>query len=51
MNVCKFRKGELNELEHIGKRELRSKQMLGKQVNNKRLYLKREDGGRGIKSV
>ena len=28
MNVCKFSKGELNELDQIVKRELRSKQML-----------------------
>ena len=51
MNVCKFSKGELNELDQIVKRELRSKQMLGKQANNERLYLKREDGGRGLKSM
>ena len=30
MNVCKFNKGELNELAQIVKKELRSKQMLGK---------------------
>ena len=30
MNVCKFSKGELNELDQIVKRELRSKQMLVK---------------------
>ena len=46
MNVCKFSKGELNELNQIVKRELRSKQMLGK-----RARLKREDGARGLKSM
>ena len=33
------------------KRELRSKYMLGKQSSDDRLYLMREDGGRGIKSL
>ena len=51
MNVCKISKGEVNELDQIVKRELRSKQMLGKQASNERLYLKREDGGRGLKSM
>ena len=51
MNVCKFSKGELNELDQIVKRELRSKQMFGKQASDERLYLKREDGGRGLKSM
>ena len=32
MNVCKFTSGELNELDQVIKRELRSKKMLGKQV-------------------
>ena len=44
MNVCKFSKGELNGLDQIIKRELRSNQMLGNQTSNDRLYLKREDG-------
>ena len=44
MNVCKFSKGELNGLDQIIKRELRSNQMLGNQASNDRLYLKREDG-------
>ena len=46
INVCKYSKGEL-----IVKRELRSKQILGKQASDERLYLKREDGGRGLKSM
>ena len=45
MNVCKFTSGELNELDQVIKRELRSKKMLGKQASDERLYLKREDGG------
>ena len=44
MNVCKFSKGELNGLDQIIKRELRSNQMLGNQASNDRLYLKREYG-------
>ena len=32
MNVCKFTSGELNELDQVIKRELRSKKMLGKQA-------------------
>ena len=51
MNVCKFSKGELNELDQIVQRELRSKQIPGKQASDERLYLKREDGGRGLKSM
>ena len=51
MNVFKFTSGELNELDQVIKRELRSKKMLGKQASDERLYLKREDGGRGIKSL
>ena len=43
MNVYKFSKGELNKLDQIVKRELRSKKMLGKQASDERLYLKREN--------
>ena len=51
MNVCKFTDGELKELDQVIKREVRSKNMLGKQSSNDRLYLIREDGGKGIKSL
>ena len=51
MNVCKFTDGELKELDQVIKRELRSKNMLGKQSSNDRLYLIRKDGGKGIKSL
>ena len=51
MNVCKFTNGELNEPDQVIKRELRSKKMLGKQASDERLYLKRKDRGRGIKSL
>ena len=51
MNICKFTDEELKELDQVIKRELRSKNMLGKQSSDERLYLIREDGGRGIKSL
>ena len=51
MNVCKFRNGELKELDQVIKREMRSSNILGKQRSDERLYLKREDGDRGIKAM
>ena len=51
MNVCIFSKGELMELDQVVKRELRSRNMLGRQGSDERLYLKREDGGRRLKSM
>ena len=51
MNVCKFSNGELKELDQVINREMRSSNILGKQGSDERLYLKREDGGRGIKSM
>ena len=41
VNVCKFSKGELNTLDRIIKRELKSKQMLGKQASERDLPKKR----------
>ena len=51
MNVCKMTKNELNELDQVIKRELRMKHMLGKQASDERLYLKRDQGGRGLQSM
>jgi len=51
MNVCKFNGGELKELDQVIKREMRTKKMLGRQASDERLYLKREDDGRRIKSM
>ena len=51
MKICKFTGGELKELDQVIKRELRSKNMLGKQSSDETLYLRRRDGGRGIKSL
>ena len=51
MNVCKFTKAELNELDLAVKRKLRKCNMLGGQSSDERLYLKRDAGGRGLKSL
>ena len=51
MNVCKFTVAELKELDQIIKKELRVKNMLGRQASDERLYFKRERGGRGLKSL
>ena len=51
MNVCRFSLTELKELDQIIKKELREKNMLGRQASDERLYLKREKGGRGLKSL
>ena len=49
MNICRFNFRELKELNQMNKRELRGKNMLGKQASDERLYLKREKGRRGLK--
>ena len=51
MNICKFSIGELKELDQIIKKQLRGKNMLGRQASDGRLHLKREKGGRGLKSL
>ena len=51
MNICRFNDGELTELDQTIKRELRGKNMLEEQASDERLYLKREEGGRGLKSL
>ena len=51
MNGCNMTKSELNEPEQITKRELRMQNMLGKQTSDERLYLKRDQGGRGLQSM
>ena len=51
MNICKFNVSELKELNQIIKRKLRGRSMLGRQASDERLYLKREKGGRGLKSL
>ena len=51
MNVCKFSNGELKELDQVIKWEMRSSNILEKQGSDEKLYLKRGDGGHGIKSM
>ena len=41
----------MKELDQVIKKELRGKYMLGRQASDGRLYLKREKGGRGLKSM
>ena len=41
MNISKFSNGELNQLDQVIKKELRAKNMLGRQASDERLYLKR----------
>ncbi len=51
MNICRFSKAELEELDMIVKRILREKKMHGRHASDERLYLPRCKGGRGIKSM
>ena len=51
MNVCYLPMVELKELDMIVKRMLREKYMHGRQGSNERLYIHRDKGGRGLKSL
>ena len=51
LNICRFNVGELKELDQTIKRELREKNMLGKQASNERMYLRREKDRRGLKTL
>ena len=48
MNASQF---ELTELDQVIKRDLGKNNMLERQANNERLYKKRKDGGRELKSL
>ena len=50
MNVCSLRKGDIKELDKIANTELRKEGFHEKQSSDKRLYAKRQDRGRGLKS-
>ena len=50
MNVCVIRKGELEELDKMVKDILRERKFHGRQPSEKRLYMRREGGGRGLMS-
>lgn len=51
VNVCQFTKNELYDLDMLVKEILRRKVMLERQGSDERLYMKRQDGGRGLKSL
>ena len=51
MNVCKFTKAELNELDLVVKRELRKCNMQGRQSSDEGPNQKRDAGGQGLKSL
>ena len=51
MNLCSLSMGELKELDMIVKRMLREKSMHGRLGSDERLYLPRDRGGRGLKSL
>ena len=50
MNVFNLRKGDLEELNKSVKVILRNKGFYERQASEERLYMKRVDGGRGLKS-
>ena len=50
MNVCNLRKGDLEQLDKSVKAILRDKGFHGRQASDERLYMKRVDSGRGLKS-
>ena len=50
MNVCNLEKDDLDKLDMTVKSVLRKEGFHGKQSSDERLYLKRNEGGRGLKS-
>ena len=50
MNVCHLGKNELDELDKLVKNVLRREGFHGRQSSDERLYAKRTEGGRGLKS-
>ena len=50
MNVCVIIKGELEELDKIVKDIQRERKFHGRQASDERLYMRREEGGRGLMS-
>ena len=51
MNVCTFTKQKLDELDKAIKKILRDNKMHGRQASDERLYMRRENGGRGLKNM
>ena len=50
MNVCHLGKNELDKLDKLVKNVLRREGFHGRQSSDERLYTKRTEGGRGLKS-
>ena len=50
MNICVIRKGELEELDKMVKDILRERKFHGRQASDERLYMRRQEGGRGLMS-
>ena len=50
MNICNLGKGDLDELDMTVKSLLRKERFHGRQSSDERLYLKRNEGGRRLKS-
>ena len=50
MNICNPGKGDLDKLDMTVKSVLRREGFQGRQSSDERLYLKRNKGGRGLKS-
>ena len=50
MNVCVIRKGELEELYEVVKDILPERKFYGRQASDERLYMRREEGRRGLMS-
>ena len=50
MNVCNLGKGDLDELDMTVRSVLGREGFHGRQSNDERLYIKRNEGGRGLKS-
>ena len=51
MNICRFSKDDLVELDMVVKRKLREAKMHGRQASDEILYIPRSKGGRGIKRM
>ena len=51
MNGCDFNQKQIDDLDRLVKKALCDKEMHARQVRDERLYLKVEDGGRGLKSM
>ena len=51
MNVCTFTKQKLDELDKAIKKILRDNKLHGRQASDEQLYMRRENGGRGLRNM